>query len=350
MPSREALVSFALAVGLLMAMGCAHIEDVLLPAHPNSHDRDGERVAVIPLTLENMKSELADMANYVRDEEEREQLRLVGEAIEAAVKEQDKRKIDLEAIATGISALRADYEPTYKRPKESTKSRYEAQYSKRAVFDPFWTIAGDSLTTEWVGFELIRITSRSRREPAFRLICAMLPSADGLAFTVRPLVAPVDRAKAKVLHTRWWQFWTWFYSWLLRPGDEVKIVIDMEIEASWVDFEHAAHHDIIGAFRFSLPRYSLSESQTLALQPGVLLAGTDFGQLPPARRRLRRAAAFGFEGGWFPIVPTYKNDEGHVVSQGILAVRIIVTERDPSNARKLSEAGGSILKSRASSK
>jgi hypothetical protein len=327
-----------------------HIQDVLLPAHPNSHDRKGERVAVIPLNLKNMKMELEDMALYVRDEEERQQLRLVSEAIDAVVEEQRARKIDLDAVATSLSALRVDYEPTFKRPKESTKSRFEAQYSARAVFDPFWTITGDDLTTEWIGLELIRITSRSRREPAFRLICAMLPSTDGLAFTVRPLAAQVNRAKAKVLYTRWWQFWTWFYSCLLRPGEEVKIAIDMEVEASWVDAKHTAHHDIIGAFRFSLPRYNLSEPHTLALQPQVLLEGTGLGGLPPARRRLRRGAGFGFEGGWFPIVPTYKDAKGHVMSQGILAVRTIVTERDPSNARKLSEAGASILKSKASDK
>ena len=111
------------------------------------------------------------------------------------------------------------------------------------------------------------------------------------------------------------------YGFALDAGNEIETHVDLELTANWRSQNPGAAEPIyraekLLALSFDLPRQNLDKPVELS----VAATGDD-ANLP---RRV---------GGWFGAVPRSFNELGFPVGEGTGTVRVLVTERDPSNAK-----------------
>lgn len=307
MESAFLMRSLLLVTCLWLNAGCAstHIGDFFLPPHERSFDTTGEKVKLVMLKDVDVQARAKELGITVTGFEP------------AKIQIPEEVKIQA-APAAAIGAAALGFAVDFAKTQiEEEAEHYVAQFSATLAADEFWKVKEDKDGKYWVqnyeGFELTRVTkATSADKPAFRLVCVLKPSKDNRAFLVEPVYLKVERAKAKVLSFRYWSL---LWGWLLRTGNEVEAEVDVEANALWVDDEQAAHVDKIAAFGFK-KRYDLSSEKALT------------------------ASDLNLKAGWFPGIPQslYPDVNGNLLRGfGTFWIRINVTERDPSQAKKYLE-------------
>jgi hypothetical protein len=359
---REPAIRTTLAALLIPLAGCA----VLLPAHENSHDFEGEQVQVRMLTHAEMTQHqarydaafagittLAAAANWPSGLPVVYELRTHdGDLVASAGTLEEvagalNRAAALPALAAPLAGMAVDFAVDFvRRQLDEEATRYEAQFEGQAFVDRFWNreeqrIALDrsihlqrvlddaiqskglvltrvALRQHYYGFEIVRTTQRrSGDTPAFRLVYGIAPATDHQVFLLGPLLLDRKSAKAKVLSARAWTYFPIPYGWALEASDEVDTHVNVEIAAIWRErqaggFDQRFHTEKLVSFSFDAPNQNLDAPIPLEVASG-----------------LPRSI-----GGWFGSVPISFDALNRPVGHGTAVVRVLVTEKDASNARK----------------
>ncbi|MDX2170578.1 MAG: hypothetical protein SF182_26130 [Deltaproteobacteria bacterium] len=383
MDARQPGLVVRLATGLLLSWlvsGCA----VFLPRHPNSLDSKGEAVTVTLL-------DPLQFANTGKCDAYRKAFETRGDSIGCCslatpspmtllftfivtkngvvifeTTDQKQAKLRYQeltakaavsfapaALAVPAAALATEFAVDFvKKELEEEATRYSAQFQGQAFFDDFWVVAATDIENEhqtvtrtdskgrvstdlfawgsrettyrqrYCGIEITRTTkAHPKATPAFRLILGLAPSKDQQFLLAAPLSAQTQAAKAKVLDDRWWTQ-VFLYGFALDAGDEVETHVDAEILANWRTQNPSAsdamyRSEKLLALSFDVPRQNLDKGFERVV-----------GENRPKRRLPKRV------GGWFGAVPRSFNELGVPVGEGTGTVRVLVTERDPSNAKQ----------------
>ncbi|MBK7974711.1 MAG: hypothetical protein IPK07_16015 [Deltaproteobacteria bacterium] len=368
------------AVCWVSGLGCS----VILPAHPRSLDRDGEDVTVRMLGCADLAADAALRDAYratfqvstetvcaraLTSETEYVLRRgsdvlYAGPSLNAALERVSSFSASaLPAIAVQAGAWAAGAAVDFvARELAEEADRYTAQYEGRVFFDRFWTrelspeepatltavqaralaesgaelsVRRASMRQTYLGFELRRSTRA--HTPSFRLVMGIAPSADQQVFSLAPLVAERASSKAKVLADRGWTYLPIPYGWLLDAGDEVATHVDLEVVATWRTAkdkagEQSIRTDKLASLSFDLPDQRLPRG---IATDGAAASGASAGAL----------ASPGSRGGWFGAIPTSFDFRGRDVGLGTGSIRVLITERDPSNAKKdLEKAAEAVAK------
>ena len=274
-----------LAPAALLLAGCTG----LLPAHPLSLDTEGERVTITMLD-QTALAKKADQLGFTLPTEEQS--------------------------AAGPLAVVAGFAiDSVKSWLDEQAQLYEAQFEVKSAFDDFWV--GDK--PQYVGLCVERSTARDPAKPAFTLVCTMAPTKDSQLLTIQPVYLAVQRAKAKVLYfdaSKWWSApWIWYFD----TGDKVDVDVNLEIGAAWRDQSGTFNDTKIASASFSA---------------AGLVLGT-------ARREFEPKVI----AGWMPGVPRSQDGKGAAKGSGNFWIHAVVTERDPSNAKKDIEKASHYLES-----
>lgn len=370
----------AVAALLAVLAGCS----VILPAHPRSLDRDGDSVTVRMLTCTDFAGDarlrdayrttfqvssqevctrpLASETQYVL--RRGSDVLYEGPSLNAAFERVSSFSASaLPAIVAQAGAWAAGAAVDFvARELNEEADRYTAQYEGRVFFDRFWTrelsaegpaeltpvqaraladggaelrVRRASMRQTYLGFELRRATRA--HSPSFRLVVGLAPSADQQVFSMAPLMVERASSKAKILADRGWTYLPIPYGWLLDAGDEVATHVDLEVLATWRTAkdktgEQSIRTDKIASLSFDLPDQRLpsgsgAEGERGAAAPADVVAGP------------------GSRGGWFGAIPTSYDFRGRDVGLGTGSIRVLVTERDPSNAKRdLEKASEAVAK------
>ena len=283
--------SALILASLLLSTGCS----ILLPAHSNSCDIKGERVVLKMLTQTDMtEKDYADCYNAFMDRQ---------------AKQRGKRgAVATTAAFSYLVGCAFDY---VKSELEQEADLYTAQFGKKVAFDGFWKYTGPKREQNYVGFEVKRITnSTSDSSPAFRLLCAIVPSDDQMAFKLVPILFQTNKSKAKVLSFQWKHFYSGLWTWLLKIGNEINTKVTVHFDAFWVDEKQGAHTARIAEADLVVNGYDISH--------------------PKPYGKLQDEAM-----GWFGGIPvSYNLSTNKWGGTGTFWLEVIVTEEDPSNARR----------------
>ena len=296
---------------VLSLQGCS----ILLPAHSNSYDVTDEKVTLRMIKkggLCTIQNKLNSNASVGSDKV------LIGINGDACI----TRDEFAFAAPLAVAAAGLAFDFMQKRIEEEA-THYEAQFGDRIAVQRFWTM--ESNTTEstvaiqpqpyYEGFEIIRGTrdhpfKDESSRPAFRMIFAFDTSSDGSAFLIRPTYVFHKSAKAKVLSKA--SIVSWF-NWFAKATGNVEVKVDIDIDAIWIDEKKKTHFEKIAAFPVSIGAINLSSP-------------TEF-----STKDLSKKIA-----GWFPGVPCSSKvkmeNEGD--NCGNFWIKVLVTEKDPSNAKK----------------
>lgn len=354
-------VVMIVCVGLAaMVSGCS----VFLPAHSRSNKRGQERVAVRLLTY----GDLANNPEYVKGYEQAFGPGSFPEK-DACVPHLQAEAVPAAALASVAVGFAVDF---IKKKLEEEATLYEAQFSGTAVDDRFWckAEATDAASTKrvvtttrrekasssapWVlkppitevaeetllsstsatwaqryyGFEVVRSVEcdwlnrtgdSGCRRNASRLAFAIKPSADRQLLRLAPMYYQADFVKAKVLSDQWfsWLVLPVFGKFVKIPGHYADVDINVELTGYWKSPDQTLQTTPVAAFSTSVNGYDLDTAPPL--HPGDGLG--------PA------------SGGWLLTVPvSYGPDGSPAVGKageaGAFALRVLVTERDTSNAKQ----------------
>jgi len=255
----------------------------------------------------------------------------------------------LPALAAPAAGLAAEFAVDYVRKQlEEEATKYTAQFDALAYFDDFWVMETADLLLEsakghglyrretsykqrYCGIEVARTTSdHGPDDPAFRLRLGMAPSKDQQFLVTAPLSVVTRAAKAKVLDDRWWTQ-VLLYGFALDADDEVSTHVDVELAAvrrtqAPGPSDAVYRAEKLLALSFDLPRQNLDQPKELTV------SGASANDTLPTR-----------VGGWFGAVPRSFDERGVPVGEGTGTVRVLVTERDPSNAKKAVEQAATQL-------
>jgi hypothetical protein len=297
-PARSTL----LVVPLALFAGCR----ALLPAHPRSNDREGERVEVEFIRY-NQLTQLSVSESFGGRP---------GEPA-FAVKGQEGYALGVAEIASRIVGFAVDF--TVKELEKEAKL-YTGTYDAGTSAAGYWEPTGD----DFVGFVMRRMTKEhpDREDPALLLVAAF-ELLDGNyrnngQYVVQPLYLRVHSTKAKVLKRRWWAIPSWF-----KPStSEVDIDLALSLRASW---QHGGvlRNAEFAALTLPTMTYDLNSEVPLACRR------SSNGSLEPGSPR--PSASFGFVGMPRPekhLIPEHPL----AVAGGVLTVKLVVTERDSANA------------------
>lgn len=358
---------------LSVQSGCS----ILLPRHPRSHDIKGESVTIRMLDCEAMQAGYAgqwkaafpaqnggvlDCSSAVpsnrggtfvlRTKEglfiaKAESLKDIAKAINEYKAVTAQAAIAAAPIVAAAAGFAVDY---IKKQLEEEATRYSAQFEGTAYIDNFWTIGTRLLTAadlppeiaasleakslmieivstqrrqHYFGFEMTRTTKEhpgGGEPPAFRLVAGIAPSTDQQVLLVAPLLFETQAAKAKVLDARWWTWVPIPYGWALDASDEIETKINLELTATWRtapdrDKKQVYQTEKIFGWSTDLPGQDLNQPKPIDTIGG----------------KLRQT------GGWFGTVPISYDLDGVPVGTGTATLRVLVTEHDPSNAKKALE-------------
>lgn len=299
-----------LVLTVLGLAGCA----LYLPAHRKSCDVRGERVSVRVLKWEEMSSD--DLQQPWKDAFSPGMFRQPVEAAQAKVVAPVAS-----AAASYVTGLAVDY---VKRVMQAESNRYEAQFGKRVACDGFWkSNSGKKWLQEYYGIEVVRTTAKHTEPPSFKLVCGVGQSLDGALFRVVPLAYQRASTKAKILSYRW-------YSWLIPPflhplfmnaGSEVETTVGFEMDAFWVDGAGHLQSAKAGMFTIPLPPWDLDAVEMKAQK----------------KNEIPRDQFYGPFGG-IPVSAGIVPGESDK-RVGAFDLKVMVTERDPSNARPYIDKG-----------
>ncbi|OAI01742.1 hypothetical protein A1353_00550 [Methylomonas methanica] len=358
--------------------GCS----VFLPAHTKSNVRDQEQVQIRFLERDDM------LKSYKNEYEE-----AFGSGSLMPTEPQQPGALVPAAAAASIAVGFAfDY---VKKQLEQEATLYEAQYSSSIADDRFWSQVPEvkdiflkkvtkttrresktdkdvdfklvppvtevteevrtsqasfdstsaSLAQRYFGIELTRSTQcpllasedektkemdGSCRVIASKLVYGLRPSSDNQMFRVVPIYFTAKYAKAKVPSDEigwWFAPWTWPGKFAKNPGHNIDIDISLEIDGYWRGKDQQLNIDKVAAIHTQVSGYDLDKRPTLTPKKG--LGGTQ-------------------SGGWLVGVPiSFKPDGTPAIGpnseSGSFTAKILVTERDTSNAKKLLEQGAEII-------
>lgn len=218
--------------------------------------------------------------------------------------------------------------------------RYEAQFSHAVAKDNFWTRenkAAEDVKQTYAGF-IIRRWLHDEEQPAFECAFGFAPSADGQMFRLQPLSFITRQAKAKVLSdSLWWELLptAWFRYAAGTTGHSVDTDVSVEIDAYYRSGKDQEMH----------------VAKVAAMQVGFTAYDLD------ATLHLRRSSC-GHEllkteeGGWLVGCPLSVDRNGKGITGpnnaetqygGTFVVKVLVTERDTSNAKKYLERASKLV-------
>jgi len=342
--------------------GCA----VFLPAHSRSNKRGQERVAIRLLDLPALKQS----KNYLNGYEQAFGVASIPSVDPCKRPDSRAEVAPVAALASIAIGFAVDF---IKQRLEQEASLYEAQFSVTATDDKFWCLVNtvavkptkrvvtttrrvrksDSDDSPWrldppvtqvteeisvatgsaswaqryYAFEVIRSVEENwfdrqgedERREASRIVFGLRPSADQQMLRVAPIYYQAGYAKAKVLSDEWfsWLVLPVFGKLLKVPGHYLDVEIGVELDGYWRAPDQQLRTTRVAAFTTQVNGYDLDTSQALLPDAG-LGSGT---------------------GGWLVGVPVSYGPEGTPAvgrgsEAGTFALRLIVTERDSSNAKK----------------
>jgi len=358
---------------VLAVAGCS----LVLPRNPNSYEFEHEKITVHLMSFDDMRKyeqqydeafeDIVTLQSaptwpsglptvYELRTSTGDLVATAGSLSEVAAAVSEFKPAALPLLAAPLAGLAADFAVSYvKRQLEREATKYEAQFEGLAFVDRFWlrdvqpvdlkdqgalqkaldqkhlTLTKVAIRQRYYGFEVLRTTEdHGSGDPAFRLVCGIAPSSDHQVFLLAPLLLETKAAKAKVLSARWWTYVPIPYGWALDASDEVSTRINIELTAIWRErqadaFDQRFQTDKLISFSFDVPNQDLSDPKPLTVPNG----------LP---RNI---------GGWFGSVPISFDALNQPVGTGTAVLRVLVTEKDPSNAKKrLEEAADQVEKQR----
>jgi len=312
-----ALFTVVLPLIALAVIGC----NVVLPAHPHSLAIEGEEVQIKMLNVDGMEPYKEDFkaafGNYPKE--------VYNSQVEIGCNSGDRAIALLAPLA--LAAVNAAIGwVTNSLAAES--DRYVAQFGYAAALDQFWEKPSCGTNDFWVphyyGLEMNRLVDPCRTN-AFHLVCGICPSHDGTMFQIKPLIYRSPRSKAKVLSDNgWtnWMLWKWFWS----PTHEVKTVVAVEIDSAWVNASRQYQTATIAAFPLDLGSYNINSNTDISL----------------SERNVQTS-------GWFPGIPrssVYDVHDAKLKYSGTFTLKLIVTQTDPSNAKKLVKQASELVTSK----
>lgn len=304
-----------LLAGLLaiaVSSGCAYV----LPSHPRSYDLEGETVNIVFFTKDTWPANLPAAPTPFQADGCWPTPAPPPAGAAAAV--------PAAAVALAVG-LAADF---VKARLEEEATHYEAQYGQRVAQDAFWRTERVGSNTcyvqNYVGFEVRRDTEQHPSSaPAFKMVFQFLPSADHQVLLVKPVYAKLESSKAKILDWRWWSLPSWFLPLFRSTGHEVSVDVAVDLDAIWINPAQEAKVQKLGTFTVGLGNYDLDE----AADPNIP------GPAPVDPSRLATQQA-----GWLPAVPISTRALGRQSGfAGTFWVKVLVTERDPGNAKRFLE-------------
>jgi hypothetical protein len=296
------LLTSSVALAAIGTSGCAFF----LPKHARSLDLAGEQVTI----------DLLEESAWKQDKDVG-QMTVPETLSHIDCKPPAAKAIGAAEAAGLVAGIVVDF---VKAELEEEATRYEAQYGRRIAADRFWRAerSGDKecWSQNYVGFGVRRSTkAHGNTAPAFRMVFALEPSEDQQVLLVRPVFAKLESAKAKVLDWRLWSPPSWFL-WLFRStGNEVNVDVAVDLDAIWIDTKQKANVEKLGTFNVGLGNYDLDRREPV--NAGILSSQW---------------------AGWFPAVPMSVRKLGRRSTYaGTFWIKVVVTERDPGNAKQLLE-------------
>jgi hypothetical protein len=192
------------------------------------------------------------------------------------------------------------------------------------------------LTQNYYAVEIKRsVKDGDTVQTAFQTVIGFRPSEDGQMFRVAPLLFWTPKTKAKVLDDSWytWVIPTWAIGKLFRtPGHEIDSNIDFQIEAVWRGADQQLHSNTVASVPIKFTSYGIENPERLIAPWGPKVSG------------------------WLLGVPISYNANGTIAEPtgvadrkyGTFNIKVLVTERDKSNAKQLLEQSATLLKDRKS--
>lgn len=324
---------FVLTLGVVMSSGCS----VFLPPHANSFKSRGEQVDIKMLTRKEMTTKSFTFGNRTVK---------YADAYKDAfgidlTKPDEAQKVAIAAAAAVpfVAGLAIDLVVSQ---LQTEATQYEAQFGTTKAFAGFWKRTNpksQNLEQNYLGFEVTRTVrerdpmnpNEQKDVPAFKLVVGLAPSPDRQMFQVAPLLFWTGQAKAKALSDA---LWTWLPPMLLgklvrTPGRHIDTTVDIHMEAMWRGADQQLHVSTVGAVSMKFTSYDLDTREIRTVPWGR-----------------------GEASGWLFGVPVSYDPTGQVAKPdaedgyGTFSLKVLVTEKDKSNAKQLIEQGAMLLKER----
>lgn len=305
---------------LILPTGC----NVFLPKHENSEDLKGEKVRLKMLTKNDIETSYKDSYRSAFGSMTACSRSYIQEKPGIMPEAQTVAPI-IGSVATAAVGLGIDY---IKSALQKEAGKYETQFGNTRFVDDFYLVSEDAKRTEYkgkyCGFEIVRQTNKHNTYPAFKAIYGMAATNNQFLYKVAPLYFKTQSTKAKVLSTKWYSYLIppFFWPLLLNDGDEIKTTIDLEVTTYALAENGAFSSEKVGSFSHSVGNYDISKSQEMrangegenALDAQIL--------------------------GIVYVAPEFKTNEK---TSGILSIKALVTEKDPSNAKDQVEKLGELV-------
>lgn len=353
-------------IALLPAMtGCK----VFLPAHKNSNHRAGEKVIITPLDHDAMTG-----SNYWK--EYQSAFGFKPSKPEPAVSGGQRDPVTASAVAAAAIGFAVDY---VKKELQQEATLYEAQFRASDAYDNFWILTTNGTTqlesavtrktTERIENRTVGtnteprirtevtevVTEKVRKDyggyrqnyfgieiqrlvggkPALKAVIGLAPSSDQQFFAMAPLSFQTWRTKAKILSDRtitYFAPWNWPGKLMKTHGHHVNTTLSIEMDGYWKTQPQEAHITKLTATEFQFQGYDISDCKEW----------TASGREGDGTKLSQKTA------GWLLGVPISILPNGNMVQPatgyaGTFAIRVLVTEKDPSNAKEDLEKAAKLL-------
>ena len=326
------LIALILFLTLLLG-GCANVN-----RHPNSFDSKKENVSIKLLSQKDFPADsfATAYAQHAQWSTEDPRMALLAKRVDevipkSAVGPEDSPFLTAAAIpgiqdivGLGIDLLQAEL--------DEEAGRYERQFRSSVKSDAFWH---ERSVPNWIAFEIVRTTrDHAEAEPAFRFLCAMVPSEyDQRFFLLQPLFLQVQSSKAKVA----------------KSGGSMSVKVDVQMQGAWIDAQDQFHSGPIASAIWRTAGYNLDsgsinhrrvDDDDLDAPGGVPGARFFFEYETPGDPDSTRLRNFSM--GWFAGVPWTDRDDNNGPG-GPFELTAVVTERDESKARQIIERTSELL-------
>ena len=212
-----------------------------------------------------------------------------------------------------------------------TNETYVNERIFSAEEDKLW----QSLRPNYYGFKVRRdLKGKKGDTNAFLLICGIAPSADGQMWRIAPLRFKTEYGKAKVLSDQagWWLLPTTWFRWLFgSSGHEIDTEVNVEVDAYWRGKDQTANVTKAAGFDMKFPAYDLDKRLVLHQSASPTNPPAGEGKLTTG------------PSGWLLGLPVSYDVYGAPVGRGTYSLKVLVTERDKSNAKKYLEEGAKLV-------
>ena len=297
---------------LVFVFACQSSCSLFLPSHSRSYCVSGERVTLELITAEHMGTCTNVPTGLDVEKFKTDYRRAFGDSPPGLPPAGQQMPVIKTAVASAAVGFVVDF---VKAQLEEESERYRAQYVGQVASDRFWTRNKDGLVPNVIGFLLRRYWEDSN-VLASEIVVGFNMAADGSVFRVCPLSMSMTVSKAKILSDEIW--WlplptTWVRYAAGSTGHEVGVSLGVEMNGYWVDDKSKDLHVAnIAALDLQMPAYDLNARAQLHVGDGSLRAGPS---------------------GWL-LAPPVSALTGHSPGLGVFDLRVVITEHDPSNAKK----------------